>query len=105
MGLQVRRVVKGLDFACRELALKTDLEPAAPGKIVTTGILLKAVHKPDDNEDKSLPGRRRGKSLVSKRTLTSTQIDKIAHPRWSPARGGTRDLRPPPIRNLPRSSR
>ncbi len=38
MGLQVRRIVKGLDLARRELALKTDLEPVAPGKIVATGI-------------------------------------------------------------------
>jgi hypothetical protein len=38
MGLQVRRVVKGLDFTRRKLALKRDLEPIAPGKIVTTGI-------------------------------------------------------------------
>jgi hypothetical protein len=56
MGLQVRRIVKGLDLARRELALKTDLEPVAPGKIVTTGILLKAVRKVDDNEDASILG-------------------------------------------------
>jgi hypothetical protein len=56
MGLQVRRIVKGLDLARRELALKTDLEPVAPGKIVTTGILLKAVRKVDDNEDVSILG-------------------------------------------------
>jgi hypothetical protein len=56
MGLQVRRIVKGLDLVRRELALKTDLEPVTPGKIVTTGILLKAVHKVDDNEDVSIRG-------------------------------------------------
>jgi hypothetical protein len=37
MGLQVRRIVKGLGLVRRELALKTELEPVARGKIVTTG--------------------------------------------------------------------
>jgi hypothetical protein len=36
----VRRIVKGLDLVRRELALKTDLEPVAPGKIVATGIFF-----------------------------------------------------------------
>jgi hypothetical protein len=35
----------------RELALKTELEPVARGKIVTTGFLVKAARKVDDNED------------------------------------------------------
>ena len=67
------RIVKGLDLARRELALKTDLEPVAPGKIVTNGILLNPVHKVDDNEDvfNSRP-RSLANSLVWKRTVTST---------------------------------
>jgi hypothetical protein len=65
MGLQVRRIVKGLDLVRRELALKSDLEPLAPGKIVTTDILLKAVHKVDDNEDVSIRGRGRSPTRSS----------------------------------------
>jgi hypothetical protein len=37
MGLQERRIVKGLDLVRRDLALKTELEPVARGKVVTTG--------------------------------------------------------------------
>ena len=66
MGLQVRRIVKSLDLARRELALKTDLEPVATGKIVTTGILLKEVRKVDDNEDVSILGRRRSPNRSSR---------------------------------------
>jgi hypothetical protein len=65
MGLQERRIVKSLDLVRRELALRTDLEPVAPGKIVTTGILLKAVHKVDDNEDVSIRGRGRSPTRLS----------------------------------------
>jgi hypothetical protein len=66
MRLQVRRIVKGLDLVRRELAVKTDLEPVAPGKIVTTGILLKAVRKVDDNEDVSILSRGRSPSRSSR---------------------------------------